>query len=105
MTKEELRYADINGLRIRLNQNTICLCQEEYIPHYKEVRANGNVSGPYWVEAFDQVLLENLEMKNLSSYGLAFALIRKPGADVCLPINDCDVCEPDVPIQSLETIL
>ena len=104
MTQEELRYANINGLRIRLKSKLFCF-QEEYVPHYDEARANGNVSGPYWVEAFDEVLLENLEMKNISSYGLAFALIRKPGADVCLSINDCDIYEPDVSIQSLETIL
>ena len=105
MTKEELTYANINSLRIRLNPNTIYLCQEEYIPHYDEARANGDVPGPYWVAAFGGVLFENLEIKNISSYGLALALIREHGASVCLPINDCDICEPDVPIQSLETIL
>lgn len=105
MTKEELTYASINSLRIRLNPNTMYLCQEEYIPHYDKARANGEVPGPYWVAAFDGVQLENLRMKNISSYGLALALIREPGASVCLSINDCDIYEPDVSIQSLETIL
>ena len=105
MTKEELIYANNNSLRIRLNPNTIYLCQEAYIPHYDEARTKGDVSGPYWVAAFGGVLFENMEIKNISSYGLALALIREPRASVCLSINDCDIYEHDVPIQSLETIL
>lgn len=105
MTEEELIYANINSLRIRPKLNTMYLCQEEYIPHYDKARANGDVSGPYWVAAFDGVQLENLDMKNISSYGLALALIRKSGAAVLLSMNDFDIYEPDVPIQNLETIL
>lgn len=106
MTEKELRYANINSLRIRPKPNILHFCQEEYIQHYNEARANVDISAPYWTTSpFDGVRIDNVEIKNVSPYGVQLNLMRKPGAVEFLPANCFDICESDVFIQSLETIL